>query len=374
MDEQKLFLPHQVLQVLIDDLTKKGFQCIGPQVQSNTIVYAPLKQAQNLPWGVRDKQGPGRYELAFTEEKKAFLFSNGPEAIKPLVFSPQETVWKVVRNEQGKLIFEPSLGEIQPIALIGARACDLAALAIQDKVFLHGKYQDKSYQSRREQLLIIAVNCSVSSANCFCVSAGTGVEVQQGYDLLMTEITDGFVIQAGSASGQAILSVMRLEMATLPMLEAAKKSIQQAIDMQTKTIPLNNQETLRDALFERLEHPHWKTIADKCLSCGNCTSVCPTCFCYRTEEKQSLGSNESHHVREWDSCFTAEHSYVGGQVLRQETEKRYRQWLTHKVGSWFDQFGESGCVGCGRCISWCPVGIDFTEELALLLSPDEDKS
>lgn len=360
------FLPYNRLQHLLQALIDAGYSCVGPQVRDGAIVYDVLQHIDQLPWGIQDDQTPGSYQLKKIAEHKAFAFANGPQAIKPILFKPQETVWKVARNNEGKLIFQPHLAEEKPVAIIGARSCDLSAMSIQDKVFIESKHPEPRYKKRREQLFVIAVNCSYSSNNCFCVSAGTGPEVKNPYDLLMSEVDDGFVVNVGSERGQAIIAGLQLTRAKVAQCKKASHNVAQAAAMQTKRIPLDNQRGLRDLLFSNLNHPRWEEVAERCLSCGNCTSVCPTCFCHSEVEKPSLDGTSSEHQREWDSCFTAGHSYLSGKVIRDDTSKRYKQWLTHKVGSWFDQFDTSGCVGCGRCVSWCPVGIDITEELAAI--------
>lgn len=367
MDKEiSYFLPHQQLQDLIEAIQQTGLVCIGPQVRDGAIVYENLTHAKQLPWGIRDQQSPGQYRLEKTDEEKAFSFSNGAQAIKPVLFKPQEMLWTVGRNAEGKLEFKPNHPEEQPVAIFGARSCDLAAMAIQDKVFLGDKHSDSSYRRRRESLFIIAVNCSYSSQNCFCVSAGTGPGVKYPFDILMSEINGGLVVKAGSEAGLTIIAGLNLQTAQAEQNVQAMKSVENAAAMQTKRIPFDNGYGLRDLLFSNLDHPRWHEVAERCLSCGNCTQVCPTCFCHSETEEPSLDGTHSEHKREWDSCFTAGHSYLNGKVLRDDTRKRYRQWLTHKVGSWFDQFDVSGCVGCGRCVSWCPVGIDLTEELAAI--------
>lgn len=365
-DTNSFFLPHAQLQQLVVALQQAGFSCVGPLVRDGAIVYDVLQHADQLPWGIRDHQAPGEYRLETISERKAFAFANGAQAIKPVLFKPQETVWKVERNRDGKLIFQPHQPDEMPVAILGARACDLAAMAIQDKVFIEGNKPDPRYKKRREQLLVVAVNCSWSSANCFCVSAGTGPEVRNPFDILMTEVDSGFVVKTGSTRGEAIIASLNLDQAKAAQCKKAKKNVDGAAAMQTKRIPLDNKRALRDLLFSNLNHPRWDEVAERCLSCGNCTSVCPTCFCHSEMEKPNLDGSCSEHQREWDSCFTTGHSYLSGKVLRDDTRTQYRQWLTHKVGSWFDQFDTSGCVGCGRCTTWCPVGIDLTEELAAI--------
>lgn len=364
--EISYFLPHAQLQNLICTLQQAGFSCVGPQVREGTIVYDVLNHVDQLPWDIRDHQEPGGYRLENIGEHQAFAFSNGAQAIKPILFKAQETVFKVARDNEGKLIFQSHHPEEKPVAIIGARACDIAAMKIQDKVFIEGEKIDVRYKKRRENLFVIAVNCTYSSQNCFCVSAGTGPEVKHSFDILMTEIKDGFVVNIGSERGENILKHLNLQDSVSSQCDIARKNVAKAADMQTKRIPMNNSHGLRDLLFSNLEHPRWQEVADRCLSCGNCTSVCPTCFCHSEIEEPSLDGTSSEHQREWDSCFTEGHSYLGGKPVRDDTKTRYRQWLTHKVGSWFDQYDTSGCVGCGRCVTWCPVGIDLTEELAAI--------
>ena len=360
------FLPHEQLQALIATLLTLGYACVGPQVRDGAIVYDQLTQATQLPWGIRDHQSPGAYRLETLSENKAFSWANGPQAIKPILFKPSETVWRVARDATGKLVFNSHIAEELPVAIFGARACDLAAMAIQDKVFLSKAHADPRYRARRESLFVVAVNCTYSSSNCFCVSAGTGPAVSNAFDLLMTELDNGFVIRSGSDRGQAVLAALGLGEATKQQADTGTKHVQEAANMQTKRIPLDNKSGLRDLLFSNLNHPRGEEVAERCLSCGNCTAVCPTCFCHSEVDKPSLDGTSSEHQREWDSCFTAGHSLLGGKPVRGDTRERYRQWLTHKVGSWFDQFDTSGCVGCGRCVTWCPVGIDLTEELAAI--------
>lgn len=363
---ENYFLPYTKLQNLLEILQQAGFSCVGPQVRDGAIVYDVLTHTDQLPWGMRDYQTPGEYRLENISEKKAFAFANGPQGIKPFLFKPQETVWKVIRDEQGKLTFQPHQPKEHPIAYIGARSCDLAAMAIQDKVFIEGAKVDLRYKNRREALFIIAVNCGYSSENCFCVSAGTGPHVNKPFDILMTEIDEGFVIKAGSERAQVMVCQLNLNNAKGSQCKIAAESVDIAAEMQKKRIPFDNKHMLRDVLFANLDHPRWDEVADRCLSCGNCTSVCPTCFCHSEVDSPDLDGKSSEHQHEWDSCFTQGHSYLNGKIIRDDIRKRYRQWLTHKVGSWFDQFDTSGCVGCGRCLTWCPVGIDITEELAAI--------
>lgn len=364
---ESVFLPHASGQRLFDALAAGGYTVIAPQVRDGAIVYRPLNQAAGLPWGVHDSQAPGEYHLHRDDRPRAFAWANGPQALKPMTFAPTETLWRVARDEAGRLQFQPHAPAIEKRAVLGLRPCDLAALAIHDAHFLGGE-ADGHYAARREGLLRIAVNCSHPADTCFCASTGDGPSAQQGYDLLLDELDEGFVIRAGNDEGQAILTSLELAPASGGQLTQLAEQQQAAAARQTRYLPPGN---LQAPLFARLDHPRWQQVAERCLACGNCTSVCPTCFCHAEHEQTTLDGDSSEHLREWDSCFSAGHSYIHGTVLRAHGDQRYRQWLTHKLGSWQQQFGRSGCVGCGRCISWCPVGIDITEEAQAICGEEQ---
>lgn len=363
-----LFLPRERFQALLDTLCAQGFRCTGPQLHDGSIVYAELAEANQLPRGVRDRQAPGEYRIETGADARCFAWANGAQGLKPYLFAPQEVLWQAERHA-GQTQFHETLPQARPIAFIGARACDLAALALQDAHFLQQAYVDPYYARRRENLFIVAVDCSHPAATCFCVSTGDGPAASAGYDIALAELEQGYVARAGSARGQGVLEQLALAPASAAQRDSAIRQNQRAVSAQTRQLPSRN---LHDVLFAQLAHPRWQEVAERCLSCGNCTSVCPTCFCHQEVEQPQLDGTRSDHVREWDSCFTQGHSYIHGIVVRSETKFRYRQWLTHKLGSWHEQYGRSGCVGCGRCLTWCPVGIDLTEEVAAICGEDHE--
>ena len=358
------FMPFAQLPSLVSRLSALGYRCLGPTRENGAIVMRELESPADLPRGLQAEQAPGHYRLTSDPHNRYFAWSNGPQAIKPLSFAPQESLWRVERDEAGSLRFAAVLPAADKQAIIGVRACDLAALALQDAHFLREGRRDTHYARRREQLFLVAVQCAEPASTCFCASTGDGPTPTAGYDLALAELADGFVAVAGSDKGDAVLKMLSLAPATSRQIEAARQQGAAAAAAQTRRLPGRN---LRDALMSRLEHPRWDEVAARCLACGNCTAVCPTCFCHAEIDEPALNGQASRHERIWDSCFGESHGHLHGFNVRPDIRSRYRQWLTHKLATWHDQFGRSGCVGCGRCIAWCPVGIDLTEETAALI-------
>ncbi len=353
------FLARESLDELLGTLADAGYVITGPRQQDGAIVFGPIATRDDLPSGVQDRQQPGHYRLAQTASPRCFDFANGPQTLKPVFFAAHEPLWEA-RVTDERLRFAAIEAPRQRHAVIGVRACDLAALAIHDAHFK----DDPHYMARRAGVFLIAVNCARPAPTCFCASTGDGPAASDGYDLLLDELDEGYLIQAGSDAGQALLARLSTDTATEVQCALAAEQLRMAAADQQRRLPSGD---LPSVLFSRLEHPRWTETAMRCLSCGNCTSVCPTCFCNTQVEDAALDGTHTRRVRVWDSCFTEGHSYIHGIVIRDDTRKRYRQWLTHKLGSWHAQYGRSGCVGCGRCITWCPVGIDLTEEVAAIV-------
>jgi sulfhydrogenase subunit beta (sulfur reductase) len=353
------FLPRDRFQDLINALVRAGYRCIGPRVRDGAIVYADIERMDDLPHGVQVDQEPGSYRVGSNGGPRWFSWANGPQALKPLLFASREPLWRSQRDAEGAVRFSELVPSVQPLAVIGVRACDLAALRLHDQHFIEGPFPDPGYAARRAQLLTVAVNCTHPAATCFCTSTGDGPRAGAGADIVLSEVDEGFVAQARGERGRVILAGLGLETAGAAQVQTADAEIETAACVQKRHLPSQN---LRAALFARLDHPRWEQVGARCLACGSCTAVCPTCFCHSEGDEPALAGDSSVRARLWDSCFTQGHSYIHGLTIRAETRMRYRQWLTHKLGSWHEQYGRSGCVGCGRCITWCPVGIDITEE------------
>jgi ferredoxin len=358
------FLARSDFNQLLGVLRELGYRCAGPQLRNGAIIYDDLEHTGQLPVGIRVEQSPGSYRVSQSDSVRAFAWSNGPQALKPLVNAPRETLWSATTGENGKLQFVSTPVEPAPLAVIGVRGCDLAGLALQDAHFLQTDREDPAYRARRAALLLVAVNCTHPSATCFCASTGDGPAASHGFDLVLDELDAGFILHSGSEAGARVLTKLDTRAATASQRAAAAEATTAAAAMQSRSLPAGD---LYEPLMARQAHPHWQDIAGRCLSCGNCTSVCPTCFCSDVRDDWSVDGSSVTHGREWGSCFTQGHSYLHSHVVRPDTQARYRQWLTHKLGSWHRQYGRSGCVGCGRCISWCPTGIDITAEVRTLL-------
>lgn len=349
------FLPRSCLPALFDLLQQQGYTLVGPQAIDGAILYRPLRHPDQLPAGIEQIQQPGQYRLIRTDSPRLFSWANGPQALKPLTFTPRETLWRSELNADGSIRFHEVIASPSPTAVIGVRGCDLTALALQDRHFADDPY----YQTRRASLLLIAVDCSHPADTCFCASTGDGPDAKTGHDLALIELDHGYRVRAGSERGQALMEHLPLERSTQRHREQAVSQHQLACRQQRQLPAFEPAK-----LIHQGQHLAWDEVADACLSCGNCTSVCPSCFCFSESEVPELDGKRSDHQRQWDSCFSEGHSYIHGHRFRPDTKGRYRQWLTHKFGSWVEQYGRSGCTGCGRCISWCPVGIDPLQVLA----------
>ena len=357
-------LSKPALQRVLDKLGNSGFQLIGPTVRDGTLVLAGIVNISELPVGWALEQKPGSSRLLRTNSTDYFGCTVGPHSWKRYLFPPQADLLTAHRNGTG-WIFEPSRDDAPPFAFIGVRSCDLHAIAIQDEVFVNGNIRDPHYAHRRERAFILAANCNTAASTCFCTSMKTGPRVHSGFDLALTELPECFVIEIGSEAGSDVLAGVDWQPASAFDLGRVSQLIQRTERQVQRQLTTSD---LPKLLYDTIDHPHWDTIATRCLSCANCTSVCPTCFCSTVEDHSDLTGSDTRRTRVWDSCFILDFSHLHGGNSRPTTKSRFRQWMTHKLGAWIDQFGRSGCVGCGRCIAWCPMGIDITEELSTLRS------
>ena len=355
------------LDALVTTLVAQGRTVVGPTVRDGAITLAELTSAAELPYGWGVELDAGRYRLVPRADRAAFAHSAGPQSWKSWLHPAREHLWSADRTPEGDVTFTPADPEPPAYAFLGVRPCDLRAIAVQDQVLTGGRYRDPGYEGRRSGALLIVVECTEPGATCFCVSMGTGPAAGPGYDLVMTEVIDEeghrFWVRSGSQEGAGILAELPARPADPETREKAFADVTAAADRMGRTMP---EADLRELMAGTLDAPRWDDVAGRCLTCGNCTMVCPTCFCTSTEDVTDLTGDHAERWRLWDSCFDLDFSQLHGGPVRASARSRYRQWMTHKLGTWYDQFGSSGCVGCGRCIVWCPVGIDITEEAAAL--------
>ncbi len=352
------------LQALIDALRGRGYRVIGPTPRDGALVLADITSIDDLPRGMGDDQAAGHYRTRARADEALFGFAATAQSAKPVLFPADERLWQGTRVGEGFEV-SPREPEPAPVALLGIRGCDLAAIGIHDTVLLGRGAVDAHYASRREHSFLVAVTCATPGGTCFCASMGTGPKPGDGADLTLTELLDPhrFVVETGSIAGAEVLAELPTTPAAPQDVVAVEDVVAGAVARMGRTMQTDD---LRDLLYASAESPRWNDVAERCLACTNCTMVCPTCFCTSVEDVSDLSGDVDERHRVWDSCFSMEYSRLHGGAVRTSTSARYRQWLTHKLAAWTDQFGTSGCVGCGRCITWCPAGIDLTAEVSAL--------
>ncbi len=371
LQDHRIFAAAEI-KTLIGVLIRDGFVVFGPTVRDGAIVYAPIQSADDLPKGWTDEQGPATYRMKPRDDDAFFGYSLGPQSWKKFLHPAELKVFSAERQGSTfRILNNEPIKEEAPCAFLGVRACELAAIRLQDRIFLEDRYCDPVYESRRSEAFVIAVQCTHAVGTCFCSSMGTGPSVPAGADLVLTELLGSgshrFLVQSGSERGLALLEQLNTTPAKKVDLDQAEEGLKAAATSQVRNIdPVG----LRELLYQNFEHERWDSVASRCLSCANCTMVCPTCFCTTVEDVSDVTGQHAERWRKWDSCFTQTFSYIHGGSIRNSAKARYRQWITHKLASWHDQFGSYGCVGCGRCITWCPAGIDITEEVRALRGGD----
>jgi ferredoxin len=362
----KLAIDHEGLQQIFDALANLGYRVIGPTVRDGGIIYDTVARLEDLPAGWTDRQEAGRYRMEQRGDAALFGYAVGPHSWKRFLHPPVEPLWRAHREGDGFSIVENE--EVtEPLAFIGVRACELQAIAIQDRVFLAGQYFDKSYKIRRDRAFVVAVNCGQAGGTCFCASMDAGPKVEAGFDLALTELIEEgrhlLLMEVGSDAGLDLIKDLQNRAAAAEEIATADQIVNRTRGQMGRVLETDG---LKELLQANQIHTRWDEVAGRCLTCGNCTNVCPTCFCTTVDDTTDLSGTIAERVRRWDSCFTLDFSYIHGGSVRNSARSRYRQWITHKLAHWVDQFGTSGCVGCGRCITWCPVGIDITEEAAAI--------
>ena len=352
---------------LIRSLAGRGYEVVGPTVRDGAVVYDEIEGTRDLPQGWTDEQEAGRYRLKRRTDHALFGYTVGPQSCKKYLHPAQVKLFDAERKDGLFRILDSPVQPSRPYVLFGIRACDLAAIGVQDLVLLNDRFRDSVYAARRAEIFIVAVQCTQAAPTCFCASLGTGPRVNGAADLILTEMVDAedhwFLAEASTPTAREILGQLDRQAVTEEAARQADAAVRGAAEQQVRRVET---EGLRETFDRSFEHPEWDNVAARCLTCANCTMVCPTCFCTTVEDSSDVTGEHAARWRRWDSCFTLSFSYIHGGSIRTSSRARYRQWLTHKLVSWIDQFGTLGCVGCGRCITWCPAGIDLTEEVQSL--------
>jgi ferredoxin len=359
---QTRIIEKSALGKIIERLHREGFTVIGPTIAQGAIVFDEVRSLSELPIGWTDEQEGGHYRLRRRDDGAYFGYAVGPHSWKAYLF-PSRLLLHTIEKAGDSFEVRANPEPAPRYAFLGVRSCDLHAIEIQDRTFLHGPCEDPHYRARREAVFIIAVQCGQAASTCFCTSMKTGPQAVRGFDLALTELPDLFLVEVATERGAEVLDEVSQREASGGELGAAARVVRETERQITRRLDTSD---MPDLLYNNMEHPRWDEVAARCLSCTNCTMVCPTCFCHSIEEVPDLATERTRRVRLWDSCFNPAHAHLAGGNARPDIRSRYRQWLTHKLASWIDQYGVSGCVGCGRCITWCPVAIDLTEEVAAI--------
>lgn len=364
----RLILGREGLRQLMCRLAEDDREIIGPTVRGGAVILGTISSPDDLPVGASTEQDAAPYRLFFdktSDGATSAAFDHGAPAFswKRYLYPSNELLSRLRREPNGFSVDPEPVSPSPAYVLFGMRPCDLRALQALDAALGTKGAADVRYIARREQCLVVVVNCTRSTAACFCASMNTGPRATAGYDLSLTElVNDGgvvrYVVSSGSARGAALLDGLADREATADDLAQETAAIEEAKTAQHRRMVPD----VASLLQRNLDHGHWDRVAQRCLGCANCTLVCPTCFCTTVEDTTSLSGDVTERWRKWDSCFTDDFSYIHGGSIRRSRAARYRQWMTHKLSFWWQQFEMSGCVGCGRCITWCPVGIDITEE------------
>lgn len=354
------------LGALIRQLRDRNYQVYGPRADDFALHWRPIESIEDLPRGWTQELAPGRARLVPGEPTALFHHWTCAEGLKAILHLPVVRILTAERdNGAFRILDNPAPAE--KCAFLGVRPCDLAALAVLDRVLLGDRYADDIYRARRQNAFLVALHCQESAPTCFCASMGSGPRARSGFDIALAEFVESgapeFFAEAGTDAGLELLELCGATPAPPEWTRAVEEGCTRAAAAQTRRVDAHAAPQLIDAMFDS---PHWDAVARRCLACGNCTSVCPTCFCVNYEDRTSIDGRRAERWRLWDSCFTQSFTYIHGGSVRSSVKSRYRQWLSHKLARWQAQFGTPGCVGCGRCIAWCPAGIDITEEFRQL--------
>jgi len=312
-------------------------------------VFAPVKKGEVLL--IREIDSPSQVILEYR---------NAKESPKSVLFPQRETLFRY-RAEKGKAEVDPPSGEEKGRVLFGIRPCDARGLLLLDKVFGGGS-GDPYYADKRKNTVVVSLGCADPNPSCFCLSMGGGPCSAEGSDLLLLDLGDRYTAEAVSEKGVALLEDQPFEKSDEKSLSHAEKIRKQA---EASMQPLAKKENLEQELERLFSDPVWKDLAETCLSCGICTYLCPTCHCFDLCDEASGQAGE--RIRVWDSCqFPLFTQQASGFNPRPTVKERFRQRIMHKLSYLPRSQAMTGCVGCGRCVTECPVNLDIREVMVSL--------
>ena len=273
---------------------------------------------------------------------------------------PMEEMFGFRKDKEGYHIELPPSDEHKQL-IFGIRPCDAKALVILDANFKN-LYQDPYYLPKRSNAVLVSIGCTKPYDSCFCTSLGISPAESTDVDLMLTDIGDQFLIEPISAAGKKLIAMATLEEASKEDEAKAKEAKEAAYQKVTRRIDTNGIGAKLLASFD--DEGYWEKIAAKCISCGICTFLCPTCYCFDINDELVRG--EGTRLRNWDSCAFSVYTKMPMENPRREKWKRVRQKVGHKFGFYPMTFNAIACSGCGRCIRLCPVNWDITQTLASL--------
>lgn len=331
---------------------KQQFDAFIDKLVQTTDVVGPMRN------------GPG-YSFDVIERASDLCLGYNSTVVPPkkLLFPAKETLLQFTR---GKAVRAQPVIEATPRVVIGVHPCDLHALSLLDRIF-QDTNADTNYLAKREKLTVIGVDCEPDD-HCFCGSVGT-MTAEAGYDLFLTDLGGRYLVEVATERGGELLN------GAAGLADATEAEVKQRDELrgtkkQQCKLAMNSQVTFLPMIFDHTYNSEvWKEEGERCLSCGSCNLVCPTCYCFDVRDEMQLNLTDGERVREWDGCMLPEFAVVAsGENFRERRSARLRHRMYRKFQYLMRKYGESLCVGCGRCIRACLVHIspvDIVNQLLL---------